>query len=409
MHVLIFCESFLPETRSASNLFFELSESLVKRGHQVSVVTCFPRYNLAESTDLRNLPTRENMFGIDVRRLKTISVPRGVIFLRALEQFLFGFVFFKGGLQIKDFDVILVYSPPLSLPYAAYWLGRLRGKPLIVNIQDLIPKALIGLGLLKNPVMIGLMKYLESFVYKHADFITVHSEGNKEHVAQNGGKADLIAVAHNWVDTNLIRPGEKDNEFSRKHGLLDKYVISFAGTMGTSQGCEVIIDAANKLKDIPEMLFLLVGDGAAKGDLEAQVRRLGLTNVTFLGTRPLNVYPQILHASDVCLVTLDRRHPSPVVPGKLVSIMAAGKPVLASIPLTGDTPKMIAKFNCGMSVAAGEPAKLAAAVLEMYRNRKAGEEMGRNGRKAAEKYFSREACISQYEDILRMVTSKRES
>ena len=165
MHILILSEAFPPETKSASTLFFELAETLVERGHKVSVITRMPRYNVADGTDLNNIPKQETLAGIEVYRFATPPLARSVPLIRGFEHFLLGIIFFFGGLKVKNFDAVLVYSPPLPLGISGYWLARLRRKPLLVNIQDLYPQTVIDLGLLKNKFLIWVSKTMEKFIY----------------------------------------------------------------------------------------------------------------------------------------------------------------------------------------------------------------------------------------------------
>ncbi|MFA4884177.1 MAG: glycosyltransferase family 4 protein [Candidatus Margulisiibacteriota bacterium] len=407
MRILILSEAFPPETKSASTLFFELAESLVKRGHQVSVITRMPRYNVADGTDLANIPAQETMSGVKVRRFKTPPLARTIPIIRGFEHFILGLIFFWGGLFLERPDVILVYSPPLPLGLTGFWLGKLKPCPVVVNIQDLYPQTVIDLGLLKNKFLIAVSRWMERFIYRRSDAITVHSTGNQEYVRSYGAKDNPVEVVHNWVDIDGIKPAGKENDFYRKFELKGKFVVSFAGVMGFAQGLEVVIGAAERLKENKDIQFVLVGDGVKKPELETMAKEKKLTNVLFVPTQPLSIYPQILHASDVCLVTLRKDLATPVVPGKMLSIMAAGKPVVASLALAGDAPKILAEFNCGLAVEPDNPAELAAAIRKLYNDSSLRETMGRNGRLGAEAAFSREKCVVRYETIFKEVLSRR--
>ncbi|MFA5114028.1 MAG: glycosyltransferase family 4 protein [Candidatus Margulisiibacteriota bacterium] len=401
MKILILSESFPPETKSCSTLFFELSESLVKNGHEVSVITRLPKYNVADGVDLGKIPSRETISGVQVYRYQTPPLARDIPVVRGLEHFLLGLTFFWGGLFLGRFDVILVYSPPLPLGIAGYWLGKIKRCPVVVNIQDLYPQTVIDLGLLKSRLLIKVSQMMERFIYRRSAALTVHSAGNKEYLVNHGAAAQKVRVIYNWVDVDLIKPGDKDNPFARQYGLKDKFVVSFAGVMGFAQGLEVVIRAAERLRDKPDILFIMVGDGTKKPELEKLTAELGLNNVRFIPTQPVALYPQVLHASALSLVVLDKTLVTPVVPGKLLSVMAAGIPVVASLPLVGDAPKIIAENGCGVAVAAGEPAALAEAIVSLYNDERSRRQMGSNGRRAAEKLFSRQACVQAYEELFR--------
>jgi glycosyltransferase involved in cell wall biosynthesis len=412
MRILILSEAFPPETKSASTLFFELAESLVKSPpeirpeHEVTVITRMPRYNVASGTDLKNVPPKEVLSGIKVYRYQTPPLARGIPIIRGFDHFLLGLIFFMGGLSLGNFDVILVYSPPLPLGVAGVWLGKIKKSPVVINVQDLYPQTVIDLGFLKNKFLIWVSRKMESFIYKSSDALTVHSEGNKEYLISRGASPHKVKVINNWVDTETITSGNKDNEFSRRFGLDGKFVVSFAGVIGFAQGLEVVVQTADILREHSNIVFVLVGDGVKKSGLEKMAESLRLNNVLFVPTQPRSVYPQILHASDICLVTLSKDLLTPVVPGKMLSIMAAGKLVLASLPLAGDASKIIDKYGCGIAVEAGNPQLLATAILKLYNDRPLCEEMGRRGREVAEKIFSRMVCVNEYQRLFNDISRR---
>ena len=397
MHILIIVETFPPETRSVSTLYFELAESLVKLGHKVSVITRMPYTNIAEGTDISRVSIEENMAGINIFRCRTPRLARTIPFIRGLDHFLLGLIFFLGGLKIKDFDLVLIYSPPLPVGVAGICLGKIRGRPVIVNVQDLHPQQVIDLGLLKNPVLIKISKMMEFFIYRKADFITAHSEGNRNYIIRHGGHEVTTTTLYNWVDTELIKPGPQINDFSKKHQLSEKFVVNYTGTMGFFQGLDMVVEAARLLKDEQNILFVLVGDGVKKSELEMKSEKFGLTNILFIPTQPLKTYPLILDSSAVCLLTLHKNLTTPTVPGKLMGLMAAGKPILASVPQNSDARKIIAQSNCGLCVSPENPAELAKAVLKLYNNIALRKTMGEDARQAAEQFFSREAAVLKYE------------
>jgi glycosyltransferase involved in cell wall biosynthesis len=152
-----------------------------------------------------------------------------------------------------------------------------------------------------------------------------------------------------------------------------------------------------------EIVFLIVGDGVEKPRLEAKAREMGLSNVRFLPMQPRDKYPTVLHASDVCLATLHAEVKTPVVPSKILSIMAAGRPVVAALNLDGDAPRLIADARCGLCVPPEDPHALAEAVLQLYHDASLREELGRNGRQYAEEHLSLGACVDRYEELLRRI------
>ena len=214
-------------------------------------------------------------------------------------------------------------------------------------MQDLFPQSVIDLGLLKDPLLVEFFAIMERRVYRGADLIMVMSDGNRDYVSAKVGPSKQVVTVPNWADADEIRPGERMNGFREAHALGNQFIVLFAGTMGWSQGLDVAIEAARELAAEPNLLFLIVGDGVEKEKLELQAA--GLPNVRFLPIQPKEVYPQVLAAADACLVTLRREVRTPTVPSKINTIMAAGRPILASIPLHGDAPRLIQAAEAGIT------------------------------------------------------------
>jgi glycosyltransferase involved in cell wall biosynthesis len=402
MHVLIVTNYYPPEIGGAAHLSYELAQSLKARGHQVTVLTGYPRYNAKDvpARYRRGLWIDENSDGVRLQRIRVPSLPRTSKIARGIEHFVVGiWLSALMGLARRG-DVAMVYSPPLPLPWLVSLIGRVKRLRAVVNVQDLFPAVAVELGMLTNPMLIRLFEVMERQVYRLASAVTVHSSGNKAYVSQRGGHPMRVHVIHNWVDTDHIQPGERDNAFALQHGLTDRFVVSYAGTMGWCQDMNTIVRSAALLRDYSDVLFLMVGDGVEKEKAQNTSLKLGLHNILWLPTQPWSVYPQVLAASDVSMINLNRDLRTPVVPSKLHSIMAAGRPVVASLPEISDARQMVADAGCGICVEAGDSEALAGAILDLENDRELAAEMGRRGRVYAEAHFAREVCIDQLETVL---------
>ncbi|MHA1382020.1 MAG: glycosyltransferase family 4 protein, partial [Candidatus Helarchaeota archaeon] len=306
---------------------------------------------------------------------------------------------FFGGLVEKRHDVALVYSPPLPLGLSAYLLKKFKKTKFVFNVQDLFPEEAILLGLLKNKFLIRIFQIIEKIIYKKADFITVHSPGNKYYIKNKILDNKKIEVVYNWTDTDLIKPGRRDNNFRKELGLNYDFVVSYAGTMGWCQNMRIIVEAANLLRRYSSIKFLLAGEGPEKEKVMRLIKKYKLENIKVFPVFKFNKYIELLNSSDICIINLNKNLSTPVVPSKLLNIMAAGKPVVASVPLSGDTPRIINEAKCGICVSAEELNGFVQAILFLYKNKCIREELGRNGRNYAEKHFSKRICVNQYEEI----------
>ncbi len=400
MRVLLLVISYPPVLNSAARLFSELAEGLASRGYRVTVLTTYPERYLAGKGN-QAIPRQEKKGKIEIHRLRNLRLPKQVPLLRGLEHIVYGLQYYVRGRCAGRHDVVIAYSPPLPFGATAALLARRWRGISIINVQDLYPRSAIDLGLLKNKLLIRFGEWLERWVYRHAHGITVHSEGNRDHVVAHGGSSDRTWVVPNWIDLDKYSPGPKDNGFRQKFASSASFVVSYAGVMGFAQGVGDILKAADIVaKKAPDVLFLLAGEGVVLPKLKAMAADLNLNNVKFLPHLPEDKYIALLQASDACLVTLHKRLQTPVVPGKLPCIMGVGRPVICSTSPQSDAKLIVEEAKCGLWVPAGSPEALAKAILELSADPVRAEEMGVNARRYAEQHFNREQCISRYEEVI---------
>ena len=405
LNILLLSRYFPPEIGTAANLFFELARGLTRRGHTVTVITSFPWYNLEVIPEkyTGRAYMKEEIDGVNVVRLKVPVIgPRK--FKLAIGHLTAPFASFLGGILRKKPDIIYIYSPPLFMGISGWLLKIFKGVPFILGVQDLHPQCYIDQGVLKNRFLIYTLEAIEKFCYKKASQITVHSKGNKKHIVEVKEIEDKkVTVIPNWIDTDELKPLPRENEFSRKHGLNGKFIVGYAGTLGMSQGLMSVIESANILRDRHDIEFFIVGDGIEKEKMIRKTKELNLTNVRFLGMQPKSVYPQVVASSDVQLVTLNKNVKTPVVPSKILSIMAAGRPVLASLPLDGDAPKIIKEAGCGICIGPEDPDALAEAIVKLAKNPELRQQFSNNGREYVVREMSLSKVVSDLEALFKRV------
>jgi glycosyltransferase involved in cell wall biosynthesis len=407
MHILFLSNYWPPEIGASSHLTFEMGETLVQFGHRVTVVTGFPSYNVRAMPPqyCGRLQFEEESAGMRVLRIAVPNTNRGAKIKRGFGHLAVAPLYALRALSARDIDLVYTISPPLPMALSAWATARHLGVPYCLGVQDLFPQNAIDLGFMRNRIVIRSFEAMERFAYRTADAVTVHSTGNREHVVSKGGDPASVHVVPNWVDTECIRPGNPMNEFRQAAGLNGEFVVLFAGTMGCSQGLGVVVEAARQLAAEPGLVFLLVGDGVDRANIQSMSS--GLPNVRFMPMQPKEKYPSVLAAADVCLVTLRPEVATPVVPSKLLTIMAAGRPVLASMPLAGDAPRIIAESGAGIACEAGNARGLADAILYLKKNRETADRMAENGRRFAEQHFSRKACVREFERVFELTLKRR--
>lgn len=406
MRILLLTDRFPPEVRSQAHLFHEFALEFQRRGHEVAVITKVPRGHVAGGAEATVRPGWSGVDGFRKLRVRGFPIPGHHPVLRGLEHLTLGWMFRRACRQVPRPDIILVSSPPLPLALAGAAHMRRCRAPLVLNVQDLYPQTAINLGILKNRFAIRLAERIERRAYCEAVRIVVHSPGNRDFLlAQKGVTAEKVRIIHNWVDTELLRPGPRDNSFSQRYGLTRKFVVSYAGLMGYAQDLSTVLESARRLADHRDVVFLLVGEGALESRWKTVAN--GLDNVRFLPMQPKERYIELLAASDLCLVPLDPSLRTPAVPGKLQSIMACGRPTITITGPESDAPMFVAASGGGVNICPGDSSGLAEAILRLKANPAARMHFEASARAYAEKHFSLQECADRYEELFAEITHER--
>jgi colanic acid biosynthesis glycosyl transferase WcaI len=263
----------------------------------------------------------------------------------------------------------------------------------------------VRLGVLTSRKVIAFFAAMERFVYRHARAVTVLSEGFRRNLLAKGVPNAKIVVIPNLVDTAALQPGVKDNPLARREGLGDRFVVLFAGNVGLSQGLEHVLESARLLQGVKGLLFLIVGNGAAKPGLEQEAARMELTNVRFLPFQPRADLADLYASADVCLVPLKHGIADESVPSKMLSISAAGRPLIASVDEPSDTAQHVRESGCGLVVPPEDPQALAAAIMALYRDPDRARRMGMLGRAHVETRFTPEVVGAAYHRLLECVAN----
>ena len=404
MRILLVTDSYPPEIRSASHLMKELAEELRDRGYEVSVVTCYPAYNLSDIDLAKNYPEFCLEDGIGVIRVKTLPHHKVNFIVRGIGQLTLPHFFWR---KVKRYlrdniDAVIVYSPPLPLGYLGWWCKKNRDARFILNLQDIFPQNAIDLGALRNQLLISYFEQMEKKIYNHSDAITVHSENNKNFLINRKHISPAkVHVLYNWVDIEDYKIGENDFSYRKKLGLEGKFIFFFGGVIGPSQGLDLVLDAMREIRHKDEIVLLIVGDGSEKPKLLAKMQQDDLKNVIFHPFIPKKEYAKLLKEIDVGLVSLSNKNRTPVVPGKILGYMASGVPVLGFLNEESDGHSIIRDAGCGYSIVSNDSSRLAEFMVRMYEERSRLKDIGHNGYRYANDHFSKEVCVDKLEGIIK--------
>jgi colanic acid biosynthesis glycosyl transferase WcaI len=381
-----------------------LAEQWVAWGHAVTVVTSFPHYATGRVPDKYRgrIVEREERGLLRVYRTYIyVARERSNLAQRLWSYLTFNVLSTLVALFVLKhaYDVILAPSPPLTIGLSAYLLSRLRRVPYVYNVHDVYPDIAVRLGLLTNARLIGLLRRLERFVYAEAAAVSVLSDGFKQNLLAKGVPAGKVRVIPNFADAGRVQPLARHNDFSRRFGLGDRFVVMYAGNLGSSQPIHVLLEAARLLDDDPEIRFLIVGNPGRLEGLRAQAEAASLGNVLLLPFQPVEAVAEMYATADVSLVLLRREIGAESAPSKSYTIMASGRPVLASVSEACDTAALVRQADCGLWVPPEDAQALAEAIRELKADPALRERLGRNGRRAVEAQFTAPIVAGQYVNL----------
>lgn len=410
MRILIYSYNYYPEPIGIAPLMTELAEGLVKRGHQVRVVTAMPNYPERQIYQEYRGKWYVNEYknGVQIQRSYVWIRPQPNLLDRVLLDASFVVTSFVPALIGWRPDVILSTSPSLPSCVPVALLGWLRACPVILNLQDILPEAAVHVGLLKNKLLIQLFTVLEKFAYHTASKISVIADGFVDNLRAKGVEADKIVQIPNWVDVNFISPLPKENNpFRAAHNLNGKFVVLYSGNIALTQGLESVVKAASELRHIPDIVFVIVGEAKGLQRLQQECLNCGADNVLLLPFQPRQHLPQMLAAADVGLVVQKKNVVSFNMPSKIQVLLASGRALVASVPDNGTAAKAIRQSGGGVIVPPEDPQALAMAILDLYQNPEKVKTLGYKSRQYAVEHYAFEQALNQYESLCYSLTVDR--
>jgi glycosyltransferase involved in cell wall biosynthesis len=392
--VAFFNRSYWPDTGATGQLLTELAEDLAgQHGFEVVVVTGYPGAGGPRP------PAREIRNGVTIVRAAGTTWSKARFAGRAANYVSYFASALWASRRVPRPDVAVGMTDPPMIGLAALATRPRRG--FVFYCQDIFPEVAALLDDFHSPIVNGTLERLNRYLLRRARRVIALGDTMARRLIEGkGADPDRLRVVHNWADTRAIVPSDKRNPFASSHGLEDRFVVLHAGNIGLSQNLDVVIEAADRLRDRPAILFLFIGDGSRRAALEAAVSSRGLNNVRFLPFQPREHLHWTYAASDVCLVSLKPGLAGYIVPSKLYPILAAGRPCVAAVEGESEAAAIAKRCGCGVLVPPGDAAAMADAIAVLASDPDRRAEMGRRAR-AAVAEFARERQVAAVARVLR--------
>lgn len=401
MRILIVSQYFFPEEFKIN----DLAREFVIRGHQVCVLTGKPNYPKGEYYEGYQYKgiVKEDYYGAEVIRVPLRKRGAGGGKNLALNYFSFVYNANKYIRHNKmEFDAILVYEiSPITQAYPALYCKKKYGGKVLLWVQDLWPESVTAAGGVNNRIALGVLDRMVKRIYSKCDVLLVQSDGFKKSILSKGDFESKIVYAPNWAE-DLYLEKKKINEESISAMMPKGFRVMFAGNVGAAQDVDSIIKAANETRDIPEIKWVIVGDGRARANVEDQAKQLGLSDtVAFLGRHPMEQMPTFFSFADVMVVSLkDEYIFSLTIPAKTQSYMASGKPIVSM--LNGEGNRIVEEAECGLTAQSGDYKTLAENVKKLYKAKKdALAAMGKNGLDYYLSHFEKKMIIDNIINVMK--------
>lgn len=387
MHILIVHQAFASIGEAGGTRHHEFARELAREGHRVTILASPVSYLSGKAGEVKIPWVSRETDGdlITILRCYTYSALHRSFVHRIFSFLSFMVSSFFIGMGVDAVDIVWGTSPPIFQGVTAWLLARLKKARFLFEVRDLWPAFAIAVGVLKNRILIELSEWLEQFLYRRADLVMVNSPGFVQHVRDNGARQ--VRLIPNGADPEMFH-WDGGPTFKREHHLEDKFVIQYTGAHGMSNDLDVVIHAAELVRDHKQICFVLVGDGKEKANLIQKANETGLENILFLPSVSKDQMAEVLAGADAGLAILKPLELyKTTYPNKVFDYMAAGKPVLLAID--GVVRDVVEKAHCGLFSHPGDPQAMADAAIWMQEHKQECKKMGLAGKSYLEEHFSR--------------------
>ena len=409
MNLLFLDAYFEPETIAYTHLEKDLLEGLVRENSRIQIICPTPTRGISEKIRREYKGRKhETLYSgrVKVRRFWAPQEGKNPI-IRAFRYFWCNLRTYQVALKATNIDMVFSNStPPTQGMLSAMTAKKLSRKykkkvPFIYNLQDIFPDSLVNTGMTSEGSLLWKIgRKIENYTYKNADKIIVISEGFKRNIMKKGVKADKIEVISNWIDLDSVHPvNRNENKLIEEFSINpDKFLVVYAGNFGAAQGADIVLKAAEKLKDVSDIQFVIFGGGAYFEDAKREARELD--NVFIHELMPPDRISEVYSLGNVALITCKPGTGNAGMPSKTWSIMACNTPIIASFDTDSDLTDVIRNYGAGECIKPGAVDDLAKEIRKYYLEWKNGEQKFLNLRECVRLNASKEICVERYINVL---------
>ena len=395
MKILLINQAFVSPDEPGHTRHFEMGQYLRASGHELVIVASDLNYQTGQRTVQRKgLFAQQIIDGVRILRAYIYPALHRSYFWRVVSFLSFMFSSVWTALSVKDVDLVMGTTPPIFQAVSAWVVALIRRKPFLLEVRDLWPEFGVSMGVLKNPIVIALARWLENFLYARATHILVNSPAYKEYMLGKGVPENKVTYIPYGTDIDMFNPDVDGSFIRKKMGLEDKFVVLYAGALGQANDIDTILRAAERLNNEDKIRIVLFGDGKERTRLESESARMKLTNLIFAGVCPKKEMPLVISSADVCLAILqDVPMFRTTYPNKVFDYMASARGTV--LVIDGVIRDVIESSDGGVFVQPGDDERLAKTILELSKDSQRVKQMGLNARAYLVKHLDRRDKLNE--------------
>lgn len=406
MHIIEFKVNYEPEVCAGIMLDSNTAEDICQAGHSINLYVPKPTRGITKNV-ISSTPRVETKIDgrLTIYRYRMFKDGKSLIFrtfrylLCCIKQLWFGF-------RDKHCELIFAGSTPPFQGLVVCLLKKIKRIPFVYNCQDIFPESMLTAGVCgKSSIVWSIGNWIAEVAYNAADKIIVISETMRDTLISKGVPETKIEIVYNWVDENVIHPVTKEKNTLIEELNIPRYrfTVVYAGNLGYAQAVDILLEAAERLKEETNIGFLVFGNGVNEDELLTLAKKKCLTNVHFYPLQPYARVSEVYSLGDACIVSCKKGTGGNAMPSKTWSIMGCGRAVLASFDKGTLLEEIVKEKSCGLFSEAGDVDQLVKNILYLNEHIEDTMRYGNNARNYIEKNLNREKCTGQIIRIIQEV------
>ena len=397
--LLVMSQVYVPDPTSVGQHMHDAAKELASRGYDVRVLTSARGYE----DPSKKYPKYEVLDGVTVRRLPLSSFGKSSILIRLIGGISFTVQCIVHGLLLRNLKHIVVSTSPPMCPLAAVVLNMLRGTPITYWVMDLNPDQMIELGKTSpTSVQVRIFDWLNRQILRRSKTVVALDRFMAERLNRKVDISDKLVVFPPWPLEDHVEPVEHaDNPFRKEQGLEGQTVIMYSGNLSIASPVDTILEVAKRVTDLPDLLFLFIGGGLVKKQIDELIAQEKPANIRTLPYQPIEKLRYSLSAADVHLVAVGEKIVGICHPCKIYGSMAVARPVLSLGPAACHASDILAQGDIGWAIEHGDIGQAERVIREIYATAEADRmEMGREARRMVDRQFSKQQLCGRFAEVV---------